>query len=829
MAFTGKFFNTNYYLTQNADVAAKWGSTALNHYVTNGAAEGRSPNAWFDYQYYRANNADLASMTAIQLFEHYENFGYKEGRATAAAYANFNEQNYLDTYSDLGKAGITTSTALNHYLTFGITENRVAKNDDGTTVTSSTQAVTYALTTGVDNIMGAATNDTIDGSRAVLAGQVLNSLNNSDSIDGGAGTDTLFVQHTENLQITPASLKNVEVISTENLNAAAQTLDLVNGDGSITTVKSANNVAAQTITNIQSAPGAFELSTSAVAFTAGIATTKLTGTADAATLKLTNVTGAAAVTIGNVAATGGNGYETISITSAGTVANSIALDDTAGAAAAGTLATINIMGSNNLTLASAANMTTVTKVDASTFTGALTYTAATGNAKNMMVTGGTGNDTINVGVTAGDYTINDSINGGTGTDTLIMLNADLVGITAAQTNLSNVEFIGASAGINGAASVDKFTGVTGLVYSAASAGNSTITYAAGTNNLNFGAFAHTHTLGVTINGVATTDVLNLTLGSATTASGNNSGVTTFSGAETMNIVSQGGANTLASLQLTSTGAHEKVVITGSQTLTITTSAGLDEIDASGMTGTAGLIMGGNTHAASQTFTGTGNADTIYGSTAADIISGGAGADTLYNAVSGTGASKYDVLTGGAGFDTFVLHGDTASGAVATILLSTSYITDFTVGSTAATTDIIGLSATEANYANTSTLIAGQGAQAAGATAVQSIAQSNGATALIAGTDLIKLTTAVTTAGTFQVAFDTAIGTSTFTGAAANDDYFFTLYDSTNSRMLIGTVNAAGGGATTTVETADVVSLVGSVSMTAADYASFGAANFAITA
>lgn len=44
----------------------------------------------------------------------------------------------------------------------------------------------------MDNIIGAATDDMIDGSRAVTVAGVLDTLNNADSIDGGAGTDTLF-------------------------------------------------------------------------------------------------------------------------------------------------------------------------------------------------------------------------------------------------------------------------------------------------------------------------------------------------------------------------------------------------------------------------------------------------------------------------------------------------------------------------------------------------------------------------------------------------------------------------------------------------------------
>lgn len=687
------------------------------------------------------------------------------------------------------------------------------------------------LTTGVDNIVGDSSDNIIDGSRVVLAGQVLNSLGNADQIDGGVGSDTLFVQMFEGRDIAPAVLKNVETVSIENMSAFARVLNLVNADASVTTIKSANNVSGLTVKNIQSAVTDYDLATTAQAFTAAVTTAKLAGATDAANLKLTNVTGGAAVTIGNIAATGGNGYETINISSNGTVANSITLDDTAGANAAGSLAKITVVGDQALTLASDANMTTVTTVDASTMVGALTYTAAAGNNQDMTVTGGKGNDIIDVQ----GFTATDTINGGDGTDRLVLTNAEAIAATTARTNVTNVEWLRLSNSTDGTAITvgNVAVGATGLQLGAAviHTGNVVVNFAAGTANFDRQASTDSgnETTTLTVAGVATTDVVNVTLGTAAAASvWDGTGAFTITGAETVNITTLGGAATIGgALTLTNTAATEAIVVTGSQSLTITGVVTADSLNASGMTGAASLTMKGGSAAQSISITGSANADTLVGGSAADIINGGAGDDTIQNAASGASSAANDVLSGGAGNDRYQLVGSSASAANYS---GSAYIADFTVGTTATNGDLLVLDITKGTYGAITGLEQGGDdlkATAAGAatTLIQSVAQNAAPTAIVAGADLIKLTTGVAFTTDLQTTFNAAIGTATVTGIkTAGAELFGMMYDTTNSRAVVFVVDA--GNNDQVIAAGDTVTLVGTINMSAADYAAFNSNNLA---
>src|SRR5690554_2393137 len=103
------FFNAEYYLEQNTDVAEAVGSDlelAEQHYFLHGAAEAdegvntaRKPAPWFDIEFYRAQDAKLADVPADQLFLHFTLHGLSEGllpmegvELDAQAYADANPE-----------------------------------------------------------------------------------------------------------------------------------------------------------------------------------------------------------------------------------------------------------------------------------------------------------------------------------------------------------------------------------------------------------------------------------------------------------------------------------------------------------------------------------------------------------------------------------------------------------------------------------------------------------------------------------------------------------------------------------------------------------------
>jgi Ca2+-binding RTX toxin-like protein len=121
--------------------------------------------------------------------------------------------------------------------------------------------------------------------------------------------------------------------------------------------------------------------------------------------------------------------------------------------------------------------------------------------------------------------------------------------------------------------------------------------------------------------------------------------------ETVNIASQGGANTVASLTSTD---MTTLNISGDKALTVSalTAASLNTVNAS--TSTANVNVAALTLAS--TMTGGAGNDTFTGGANADVVTGGAGGDTLSGAGGNdsiTGDAGNDNITGGTGNDTMI--------------------------------------------------------------------------------------------------------------------------------------------------------------------------------
>ena len=125
-------FDQAYYLAKYPDVAAavnRGATTAWNHFRLYGQFEGRDPSAFFNAQYYLAHNADIAAALAkkqiTSAFDHFTQYGMHEGRTASS---NFSESYYLATYADVAaavRAGAFNS-GLQHYLVCGKAEGRNA-------------------------------------------------------------------------------------------------------------------------------------------------------------------------------------------------------------------------------------------------------------------------------------------------------------------------------------------------------------------------------------------------------------------------------------------------------------------------------------------------------------------------------------------------------------------------------------------------------------------------------------------------------------------------------------------------------------------------------
>lgn len=346
-----------------------------------------------------------------------------------------------------------------------------------------------------------------------------------------------------------------------------------------------------------------------------------------------------------------------------------------------------------------------------------------------------------------------------------------------------------------------------------------MTLPTGTSALNLDASTGGGLLTVNIAGVATTDVLNMTMGSS--SAGNAFGqAMTFTGTEIINLTTQGGAVSMAAFTNPSAAGTQQLNVLGTQNLSFTGQVTAEVIDASGLSGTAILVLSSASGtAATTTITGGPNADILFGSTAADIITGAAGADFITNTVTGAAVTAGDTLTGGIGIDTFTLIGSSANAAN---YAGSPSVTDYVLG-----TDLIRISAGDSDYSAGLATGAGAAGSTASAEAVviQTVAQ-NAVAAGVGGTaNIIKLTTAVVAGADAQATFNSAIGTATLTGLTASTVHVVTLYDSTNSKMVILEVLSTGT-TSTVLETGDTVRLIGSMAMTSGDYTSLAAANFA---
>ena len=588
--------------------------------------------------------------------------------------------------------------------------NTVTINDTSIAVTGSN----FSLTSAVDNITGTTGNDTIIADNSSAANKVTSA---ADAIDGGAGVDTLKIY--EDATATVTNLPTITGVESLYVNNDAAGLDLSNIAGIVTltldAVKAASSktytLTGQTVTlSNQTAANTYTLASTTD--TAENITLSKIGTATAATVAVT-----------------GTKVATVAITSTGTLtantANSITLTDITGVK----VDTITVAGSSDLNLtvgdALAATpqfaATGIKSIDASAATGK-TYidvnsTATSANtdiATLFSYKGGSGADTLDLsaaaisGVVITAAQLNKlTIDAGTGSDTVVVSDAIGTGSTAI-TSLTNVENIGVyfAGHATNVINMANFATATGLKLFGADAAAVTVSSLASNGIFDEGTSTQAaNNVSVSAAGTGTSDILAWTLGSATAAFGGGLlGTNTISGYETINLTSQGAANTLstgaaialnasaggnetlnliltkdltasaAGSTLTLSGVSTAINVSGagalslggvitSGTLTdtgtgVVTASAVNKVlnaDFSAVTGavtfndsgaTAGVVLkGGN---GGVTFTGAGLADVISVGSGANSVTGGAGADNIainHNGVNNVTTLIYAPITG----------------------------------------------------------------------------------------------------------------------------------------------------------------------------------------
>ena len=136
-------FDSAYYLLKNPDLIPTISiSTAFDHYIKYGAAEGKSPNKWFDPIYYANKWSDLKplNLDAATLFMHYNLYGVWEGRSAGSTFDKYDGNRYLKDNPDVAAyvdanvkdfLGSRVNGAIAHYIIYGANESRTGYDSNG--------------------------------------------------------------------------------------------------------------------------------------------------------------------------------------------------------------------------------------------------------------------------------------------------------------------------------------------------------------------------------------------------------------------------------------------------------------------------------------------------------------------------------------------------------------------------------------------------------------------------------------------------------------------------------------------------------------------------
>ena len=668
----------------------------------------------------------------------------------------------------------------------------------------------------MDTHTGTSNNDFFDGSPNTNGNQTL-SVN--DVLNGATGVDTLSATVAAGT-ITTGNLDSIEVYEITATGAATFNMAGTTGYTSLNNLSSTsalayNNIEAATVAGVVRNAGGlttFNLANAGLAgatdnfsitvegaLTTGITVSDTTGTGALETLTLN--TENAAVTVPTLTVTD-LGLASLVISGDKDLTITTLTDATAGGATLETIDASALTGDLSVTAVAAGTVTGGSGDDAITATtgndvldggaGNDTITTDTGNDS---VVGGTGDDDI---VAAGNLTIDDTVAGGDGTDSLSISAAVAAGQAV---NVSGIETVVLSGGgvtqdmdafsttevtrvntssVHTFSIVDAGAQITTLGVDAAVTATTFARKTDGTANaltINMG----TSTAGVTAVAVTADNEESLTINSA----GGSNKITTLAAADVTSLTITGNksldlddnaitggtllatinasAYTGSALTANATNSTKDITYThGSGTITLTTGSGNDTV--TGGTG-ADSVAGGT---GNDSITGgTGN-DTIDGGAGNDIISGGDGEDSI------TAGAGNDSITAGAGNDTIdfltnLATTDTVDGGADTDTLTFTVSTTIAPTLTAVEKATVTFGATTGgafNAGNSTALTTYTLASTTNATTATVTNIATGATVIVsdANTDTVTLDTAA--AAELTVSYRAAsAGASTITDAA----------------------------------------------------------------
>jgi trimeric autotransporter adhesin len=631
------------------------------------------------------NKVAAATAFTTNLDTSSEVLGYSGAAANAAA------KDWLAKVTDDASLAATIAPA-----SLATAINAIVSNHPGASLT---------LTTGSDHLTATSGNDVIFASTGLSADGLtaIATTNALDTVDGGAGVDTLKVENTggkNTLTGTYTNIENLTFVGAGNVNNnAAVDVSAFSGivtlSGTDDTAVSLANVSGQTLVleNVAEAT-ALTAGLKAAQTSVSVATKSLAGNASF------SVAGAGLLTT-NISVDGTASGKKVTVTDTGNTTTTFNIAASAASAVevqSTAVETIAVTGAGAVTLSTTTTAPTVA-LDSTGSTGGVTYATTLG--ADVTFKGGAGADSISFGASTVANTmgagndkaiitaaldVDGSIDGGEGTDTLEMTEA-----LAANDSLSSDDsFADTVSGfeklslttVTGSKTVD-MENMDGINYVKTSAATGlTLANLASGATLELTAAANTVNAQIKNASTSSSDVLNVVLTNST-AGVLAYGTVNVSNVESVNITTKDSgtsankAATVDTLTLGNAGDLKTLVVKGNDgvTLTNTTATKLTSFDASGVVGddasdTAANLAVTFTSAnstATDTVTikgGAGN-DSLTGNSNKDVIDGGAGKDTI------TGGGGADTLTGGAGNDKFVL-----TAASDSTLAKMDIITDF---------------------------------------------------------------------------------------------------------------------------------------------------------